>query len=94
MFRPGQLRKFINNTIDATGNVGAKYFGGSGSAAATGEAVATDVTKKVIHLPALFIDKEKDGFEHILYRDMIVSALCLTNRPDLDRHEISKCMNT
>jgi len=44
--------------------------------------------KKVIHLPALFIEEEKDGFQNVFYEELINAALCLTSQPELDRHEM------
>jgi len=46
--------------------------------------------KKVIHIPALFIEPEFDGFQNIFYEEMMTSALCLTSQPELDRHELGK----
>jgi hypothetical protein len=42
----------------------------------------------VIHLPALFVEEDKDGFENVFYEEMINAALCLTSRPEIDRHEL------
>jgi len=49
--------------------------------------------KKVIHVPALFVDPENDGFQNVFYEEMINAGLCLTSQPELDRHELGELLS-